>query len=130
MVELYVDQVMSRPVETVTPTTSLRDAAEQMIEHDVGAVVVVDDADQFEGLLTATDFVLLVRDRKAAPAMPVSEAMRTDVVTTKRSAPASDVVDAMLEHLIHHVPVTDGKEVVGMVTTFDLAAYLGRSLEP
>jgi len=130
MVELYVDQIMSRPVETVTPTTSIRDAAEGMIEHDVGAVVVVDDADHFEGLLTATDFVLLVRDQEAAPAMPVSEAMRTDVVTTKRSAPASDVVDAMLEHLIHHVPVTDDKEVVGIVTTFDLAAYLGRSLEP
>jgi CBS domain-containing protein len=36
----------------------------------------------------------------------------------------------MLEHLIHHVPVVDGTEVLGMVTTFDLAAHLGRSLEP
>jgi CBS domain-containing protein len=129
MADLYVDQIMSRPVETVTPKTSLRDAAEAMIEHDVGAVVVADGANRFEGLLTATDFVLFVRDG-AAPAMPVSEAMHTDVVTTERRAPASEVVDAMLEHLIHHVPVVDEEEVVGMVTTFDLTAYLGRSLEP
>lgn len=130
MVELYVDQVMSRPVETVTPTASLRDAAEAMIKHDVGAVVVVDDANQFEGVLTATDFVLLIHNGEAQPAMPVSEAMHTNVVTAKRSTPAGDVIDAMLEQRIHHVPVVDGKEVVGMVTTFDLAAYLGRSLEP
>lgn len=130
MSELYVDQIMSRPVETVRPTTSLRDAATAMLEHDVGAVVVADETTPLAGLLTATDIVLLVRDREAAPAMPVSEAMHTDVVTTKRGVPASEVVDAMLEHLIHHVPVVDGEEVVGMVTTFDLTAHLGRSLQP
>lgn len=130
MVELYVDQIMSRPVETVTPNTSIRDAADQLIRHNVGAVVVVDDGNQIEGLLTSTDFVLLVLEGKASSAATVAECMQTDVVTTKRSAPVSDVVDSMLEHLIHHVPVVDGEEVVGMVTTMDLAAYLGRSLEP
>lgn len=130
MVELYVDQIMSRPVETVSPTTTLGDAAETMIRHDVGAVVAVDDSNGFEGILTATDFVLLAMEGTAASDVTVAESMRTDVVTTQRTAPASDVVDAMLEELIHHVPVVDGSEVVGMVTTFDLAAYLGRSLEP
>ncbi|MFD1686265.1 CBS domain-containing protein [Halobellus litoreus] len=130
MVELYVDQIMSRPVETVSPTTTLGDAAETMIRHDVGAVVAVDDSNGFEGILTATDFVLLAMEGSTASDVTVAESMRTDVVTTQRTAPATDVVDAMLEELIHHVPVVDGNEVVGMVTTFDLAAYLGRSLEP
>ena len=130
MVELYVDQIMSRPVETVAPTDTLSDAAETMIRHDVGAVIVVDDSDGFEGILTATDFVLLAMEESTASDVTVAESMRTDVVTTQRTEPASDVVDAMLEELIHHVPVVDGNEVVGMVTTFDLAAYLGRSLEP
>jgi CBS domain-containing protein len=129
MTELYVDRIMSRPVETVAPTTSLRDAADEMITHDVGAVVVVDDTNQLEGLLTATDIVLLVRDGEPTPTRPVAEAMHTDVVTTERDAPAREVVDAMVERLIHHVPVVDGTEVVGMVTTLDLAAYLGRSLD-
>jgi len=130
MVELYVDQLMSRPVETVTPSTPIQEAAAELLEHDVGAVVVVDDSDRLEGLLTATDFVQIVRDGLASSDATVAEFMRTDVVTTRRSAPASDVVDAMLEHLIHHVPVVDGEAVVGMITTLDLAAYLGRSLEP
>lgn len=130
MDERYVDQLMSRPVVTVTPDTSLRDAAADLIENDVGAVVVVDGAGRFEGLLTATDFVLLARDGTASPDATVAEWMRTDVVTTRRSAPLSDVADTMLEHLVHHVPVVDGGAVVGMVTTLDLVAHLARSLEP
>lgn len=129
MKELYVDQIMSQPVETVSPTTSLPDAAAVMIEQDVGAVAVVDD-EQFEGVLTATDYVHLVRDGNAAPAMPVAEVMHTDVVTVERRAPAREVVDVMVEHLIHHVPVVEDDSLVGIVTTFDLAAYLGRSLDP
>ncbi|WP_440992047.1 CBS domain-containing protein [Haloarchaeobius baliensis] len=130
MVELYVDQILSRPVETVTPSTEVRTVADTLIRHDVGSVVVVDDADRLEGLVTSTDIVLLVRAGTDTADVPVSEFMRTDVVTTRRSAPASEVVDAMLEHRIHHVPVVDGDEVVGMVSTMDLAAVLARQLEP
>lgn len=130
MVELYVDQIMSRPIETVTSNTTIRDAAEELISNDVGAVVVVNDANHIEGLLTATDFVLLVMGGGPSSDGTVAEFMRTDVVTTKRSAPVSEVADAMLNHLIHHVPVVDGGNVVGMVTTLDLAACLRRSLEP
>mgnify|MGYP006295749573 CR=1 FL=1 len=130
MVELYVDQILSRPVETVTPSTEVRTVADTLIRHDVGSVVVVDDADRLEGLVTSTDIVLLVRAGTDTSDVPVSEFMRTDVVTTRRSAPASEVVDAMLEHRIHHVPVLDGDEVVGMVSTMDLAAVLARQLEP
>jgi CBS domain-containing protein len=129
MVELYVDQVMSRPVATTSATAPIHDAAEEMIRNDVGAIVVVDDG-RFEGLLTATDFVLLARKRTAPTETTVAELMRTDVVTTERHKPVRDVVDSMLEHLIHHVPVVDGEEVVGMVTTLDLTAHLGQSLEP
>lgn len=128
MEELYADQLMSRPVETVTPSTPIQDAAEDLITHDVGSVVVVDEANQIEGLLTATDYVLIVRDELASADATVAEFMQTDVITTTRSAPVRDVADAMLDHLIHHVPVVDGEEVVGMITTLDLTAYLARVL--
>jgi len=39
MVELYVDGLMSRPVETVSPDTPIREAAARLLEHDVGVDV-------------------------------------------------------------------------------------------
>lgn len=128
MAELYVDDVMSRPPETVRPDTLLREAAATLIEQGVGSVVVVDEADRIEGLLTATDFVRVVRDGGASHDATVGEFMRTGVVTTKRGRPVSEVVDAMLDQLVHHVPVVENGEVVGMVTTFDLATRTGQSL--
>jgi CBS domain-containing protein len=127
MEELYVDQLMSRPVETVTPETPIRDAAAALVRHDVGALVVLDERDRLEGILTATDFVLLVRDGTASADATVGEFARTDVITTTRDAPASDVAATMLDRRIHHVPVVDGDDVVGMVTSVDLAARLARS---
>lgn len=126
MAERYVDHVMSRPAETVSPDASLREAAERLIERDVGAVVVVDRAGRLEGLLTATDFVQALREG-TAPDATVGDVMRTDVVTTTRGTPLAEVAATMVEHLIHHVPVVEGGEVVGMVTTLDLTAHLARS---
>lgn len=122
----YVDQLMSRPVETVTPETSIREAADLMIEHDVGAVVAVEDG-RLEGILTASDFVRFARNGAASSEPTVGELMRTDVLTTKRSAPVGEVAAMMLEHLIHHVPVVDGGDVVGVITSLDLAAQLATS---
>jgi CBS domain-containing protein len=128
MVELYVDSLMSRPVETVESGLPLADAAAAMIEHDVGALVVVDDGSRIAGLVTATDFVRLAREGRWPAGATVGDVVRTDLVTTTRGARVSEVIDAMLENLIHHVPVVDGDEVVGMVSTLDLAAHLDRSL--
>ena len=125
----HVEQLMSRPVETVSSEATIREAAAAMLAHDVGAVVVADDASRIDGLLTTTDVVRSVSDG-LAPDATVAERMRTDVVTVERSASVSEVADAMLEHLIHHVPVVDESEVVGMLTTLDLTAYLARRLEP
>lgn len=130
MATLYVDQIMSRPVETIAPDASVREAAGALIEHDVGAILVVDDENRLEGILTTTDFVLLVRDGTPSSTETVSDFMRTDVLTTERNAPVSEVVDAMRHHRIHHVPVVDGEEVVGMVTAVDVAVHAASSLEP
>ncbi len=126
MAEPYVDQVMSRPAETVSADASLREAAGLLIEQDIGAVVVVDRANRLEGLLTATDFVHAVREG-TAPDARVGDVMRTDLVTATRGTPLAEVAATMVERLIHHVPVMEGEEVIGMVTTLDLTAHLARS---
>lgn len=127
MAERYVDQLMSRPAETVTTDTPLQEAADRLITNDVGAVVVVDESGRIEGVLTATDFVRAFREGSTSPDGTVAELMRTDVMTTTRDTLVSEVAATMIERLIHHVPVVDGDEVVGMITTLDFAAHLARS---
>jgi CBS domain-containing protein len=126
MTERYVDQLMSRPVETVSPTATVRDAARTMTERDVGAVVVVDGEGGIEGVLTTTDLARLI-GRGESSESAVAEFMRTPVITTTRDTPVHEVAGTMMDNLIHHVPVVDGEEVVGIITTLDLTAHLARS---
>lgn len=123
-----VGQVMSRPVETVAPNTSLRAAAATMIERDLGAVVLVDDDDRPVGILTGTDLVALVADGGVDDDATVADVGRTEVVTTTRDTTAPAAAATMIDHLIHHLPVVDDEgAVVGLVSSLDFAAELART---
>jgi CBS domain-containing protein len=124
MADVYVDDLMSEPVETVSRDVTLQSAARTLLERDVGALVVVDGSGAAVGLVTATDFVRLASDGVASGEVDVAEYMRTDLVTTTRGALASTVAREMVDRRIHHVPVLEADEPVGMLTTTDLTAYL------
>ena len=54
-----VDEVMVRDVETVGPTTTIRDAAQRMLDLKIGSLLVT-EGDTLVGILTETDFVRYV----------------------------------------------------------------------
>ena len=124
MDDIFVARVMSSPVHTVSPDTLVEEAAQKMLDAEIGSVVVVDDG-QLVGILTNTDFVKIVAERKPKDQTPVSAYMSGADVTTTAQVPIADVADSMIEHGIHHVPVVDADDaVIGMVTTTDLASYI------
>ena len=125
MEDIFVGRLMSAPVETVRPNATLGEAAAQLLEHNIGSVVVVDDDGHLEGILTATDFVRLAAEDAVASDVRVDEYMSTDVVTPPANDPSTDVADTMIDNRFHHVPVVDDEEgVVGIITTTDLTAYV------
>lgn len=124
MIDIFAGSLMSAPVETVSAEMSLQHAAQTMLDHGVGSVVVVDGAGHLEGILTTTDFVQLAADDRSAAETDVGTAMSTDVVTANATDSIEDVAASMIDHDFHHVPVVDQGAVVGIVTTADLVAYL------
>ncbi|MBW2274643.1 MAG: CBS domain-containing protein [Deltaproteobacteria bacterium] len=58
---LKVKEVMTTTVETVTPETSLQEAAGLMVEHKIGCLIVVSEG-RMVGIVTETDFVAMVAD--------------------------------------------------------------------
>ncbi|MGQ4556459.1 CBS domain-containing protein [Halobellus sp. GM3] len=124
MDDIFVARVMSSPVHTVSPDTLVEDAAGEMLDAGIGSVVVVDDG-RLVGILTTTDFVKIVAERKPKDQTPVSAYMSDAVATTTAQVPIAEVAETMMERGIHHVPVVDADDaVIGMVTTTDLASYL------
>ncbi|WP_435063238.1 CBS domain-containing protein [Halobaculum sp. EA56] len=123
--DVFVAQVMSESLYTVTPDTLVEEAAKGMMKRGIGSVIVVDGDGTLRGILTNTDFVQIVAERQPKDRTPVSEYMSTDLVTAAPGDSLADVAATMLEHRFHHMPVTDGESgVVGVVSTTDLTAYV------
>jgi len=131
MDDIFVGRVMSSSLHTVRPDTLVEDAAQILLDEDIGSVVVVDEDNQLEGILTRTDFVTIVSESHPKAETSVSRYMTTDVSTTTAQDSIRDVADAMLEEGFHHMPVVDEDEgLIGMVTTTDLATYISQVQEP
>ncbi|ELY76463.1 CBS domain-containing protein [Natrinema pallidum] len=131
MEDIFVARVMSTSLHTVASDTLVEAAGQVMLDNEIGSVVVTDDDNQLQGILTTTDFVRIVAEQKPKDQTPVSKYMSADVVTASAQDSIRDVADVMVTHGFHHVPVVDEDEgVIGMVTTSDLASYLSSEETP
>jgi len=131
MDDIFVGRLMSSPVETVTPDTLVREAAQNLLDEGIGSAIVVDEDNHLQGILTATDFVRIVAQKDPESESVVADFMSTDVVTVTVNTPIAEAADIMLENGFHHLPVVDDEEgVVGIVTTTDLTAYVSTVQTP
>ena len=113
-------EIMSKPVLTCTPETSVSEAARRMAERNVGSIVVVDGDGRPVGILTERDMVRIVA-QGLAPETPVEKVMTRGLVTASPDAPASRLLCTMLEKGIRHIPVVDGEgRLLGIVSLRDL----------
>src|SRR5262249_34520381 len=119
---------IAHPAEVVLcePATTVRDAAERMVEAD-SAVALVDLG---EGLGIVTDHHLRARvvAAGAGPETPVRQVMTTPVTTVTADRIGADVLIEMLDHGLHHLPVLDARgAVVGVISDTDLVAAGART---
>ncbi|WP_144799341.1 CBS domain-containing protein [Halorubrum depositum] len=126
MTNVPVERLMSTELVTIPMGAAAATAAERMLETGVSSVLVVDGDGGLAGLITATDFVSLVRRNDPEDETPVEAFMTTDVVTVS----PDDSIEELAEPTNRgytHLPVVgaDGK-LVGMLSTTDLTAYLSK----
>ena len=133
---LRARDVMTREVVTVTPGTSVKDAAGILADRGVAALPVVDEhrlvgivgeADVLRGRLLPDPRLRLRRDvgtGAAAPPVHVGGVMTTDVRTVEAGADVADVARLLVDERLRSVPVVDGGRLVGIVSRRDLLRTL------
>jgi CBS domain-containing protein len=131
MEDIFVGQVMSSGIVTVTRDTPVEVAAERLLERNIGSLVVVDDDNHLEGILTNTDFVRVVRDGDPNDKTTVGKHMTEDVITVTAQDSIRVAADRIINCDFHHLPVVDDVEgVIGMLSTTDLTAYVSDVEQP
>lgn len=123
MDEDHVEGIMSSPVIHVAPHATVAQALRTMLDHDIGAVVVV-DGESVVGVFTERDLTKRLLDDEALLDRELNEVMSTPVTTVN---PADEVVfifRLMTEKRIRRLPVIDGGLLVGIVTERDLLRWV------
>jgi CBS domain-containing protein len=113
-----VAEIMSRSLLTVEPAATLTDAARQMDQRAVGAVLVFAEG-RLVGILTERDVLRAVAAGQTESAS-VGDWMTRDPETIEPSDRAGHAASIMIHGGFRHLPVLDGGEAVGIVSIRDL----------
>jgi CBS domain-containing protein len=117
LLSIRAETLASRPIVTCAPDDTVIQAARRMRDRLVSSLIV---DGRPPGLVTATD----LRDRVLAagldPDTPVRQVMTTRLHTIPADSTLDEVLHAMVDRNIHHLPLTRQGRLVGIVTDTDL----------
>lgn len=134
-----VGEIMTSPVVTIGPDARLADVAHLMVTRALKRVPVVGTSGELLGIVSRAD---LLRTRSnAVPHLSVEgppplgrivgEVMRPDIPVVRRTAPLSEVLDAVVSTRLNRAIVVDeGNRVVGVVTDAEVLRRLSPEDHP
>jgi CBS domain-containing protein len=142
---MKVFDLMTKDVVSVTPDTSLRDAAALLVERRISGVPVVDASDEVVGVLSEGDILVkaggsVSRNRLLGwlldpdldledkiRAETVAEAMSAPAVTVTAQRPVYEAARLMVRENVNRLPVVEDGKLVGILTRADVVRAFTRS---
>jgi CBS domain-containing protein len=135
-------QIMTRPVITVTPETTIVEAANTMLQRHVSGLPVVDAAGTLVGIISEGDFIRrseIGTERKRGRFMKfilgsgkeatdfvhehgrkIAEIMTPDPLTIDEDTDLEKIVELMEKNGVKRLPVMRGAKLVGIVSRSNL----------
>lgn len=109
---------------TISPQATAFEAMQKMAEHNIGALLVMEDK-RILGILSERDCVrkLDLQGRSSRTTL-VEEIMTPRVLYIEASRSIEEGMALMLEKNIRHLPVMEGDRLLGMISIRDLLKAL------
>jgi CBS domain-containing protein len=145
-------QIMTRPVITATPETTIVDAANTMLGRHISGLPVIDAAGKLVGIISEGDFIrrseigtqrkrgrflrfILGPGKEAIDFVhehgrKVAEIMTPDPLTIDEDTSLEEIVWLMEKHNVKRLPVMRGDQVVGIVSRANLLQAVASLARP
>lgn len=108
-------------VESIHPSATLRETAERLIKHRIGALVVADEGNRLMGIVSERDLLHVVASKNASAAdTPVAEVMTRSVISCSPEDEIAYILRLMNSNAIRHMPVLEDEKLVNMVSIREL----------
>jgi tRNA nucleotidyltransferase (CCA-adding enzyme) len=114
--------LMSSPVRTIRPETTIREAQRILLRYGHSGLSVVNADDELVGMISRRDLDLALHHGFSHA--PVKGYMATSVKTITPDTPLPDIEELMVTYDIGRLPVIEQGALVGVVTRTDVLRHL------
>lgn len=114
--------LMSSPVRTIRPDTSITEAQRVLLRYGHSGLVVANDQAQWVGVISRRDIDIALHHGFGHA--PVKGYMTTTVRTITPETPIAEIRDLMTQWDIGRLPVVDQGHLLGIVTRTDVLRHL------
>ena len=112
--------IEKQKILTAPGSTTVHDAAQQMVRRNVGAIMVVDAAGRLAGIFTERDALYRVMAKgRDAKAVTLAQVMTPHPQTIEADKPVGLALLMMYDGGFRHVPVVSHGKPVGMISARD-----------
>ena len=109
-----------RPVYSVGPNATVREALELMAQHNIGAVLVL-EGQTLKGIFSERDYARKVALKgKSSNETKVSDVMTAKVITIDTKHSIDQCMQIMTDNHIRHLPIVDDLQVMGLISIGDV----------
>lgn len=127
LMEDTVSTLKPRPAITLPPTATVKQAIQTMMSHDIGSVLIVDDAGKLLGIFSERDLLTKVADPVADhTTRPVSDFMTANPTTVRPTDSLAFVLHQMDVGGYRHLPVLQDGQPLAMISVRDMLHHMTR----
>ena len=116
-----ISDLMTTRMVFASPDDPVATAAAAMVQQKVGSALIMQGL-FLAGILTERDVLRAAASGSDLTSSPVSAWMTKDPESAFPGTTVEEAIQLMLLHGFRHLPVTEGREVRGIVSLRDLAA--------
>lgn len=126
--KIAAKEIMTEELLSVEPGITVQEAVELMDKNNIGAVVVLSPIRDLLGIFTERDLLRRVVAKKKNPAQTkIREVMTPNVMVAQAADNAWELLQVMQREKFRHLPVVEGRKVVGIVSLKDFSDCLLQS---
>ncbi len=120
----------SEVIYSLDHESSVADAVEQMVEHEIGALIITSKGMPV-GVLTERDVLkcwvsigygsVTEKGKRLFKDIMAREVMTTNLIVVEPADDVNYVINIMVKNRIRHLPVVENKKLIGVLSIRDLA---------
>lgn len=124
---MTIKQLIKHPqvrLRSIRPDAPAADAITMLAADDTSALLVTGDGKSMDGILSSSDIVKYLDDKKTVPAsLLVLDVMTKDVLSCDVKENVQRLEQLMTQNNVRHIPITDNSVPIALVSIIDVTRH-------